>query len=81
MIRAALDGSLDGVPTRNDPVFGLAVPREVEDVPARVLTPRSTWADPEAYDRAAGRLAAMFRDNFSRFADAAPEEVRAAGPE
>ena len=81
MIRAALDGSLDGVPTRTDPVFGLAVPREVAGVPARVLTPRSTWADPEAYDRAAGRLASMFRDNFSSFADAAPKEVRAAGPE
>ena len=80
MIRAALDGSLDDAPTRTDPVFGLAVPREVEDVPTRVLTPRSTWTDPEAYDRAAARLATMFRDNFARFADACPEEVRAAGP-
>jgi phosphoenolpyruvate carboxykinase (ATP) len=80
MIRAALDGSLDGAPTRTDPVFGLAVPLEVEGVPAQVLTPRSTWADPAAYDRAAARLAAMFRENFSHFAEASPEEVRAAGP-
>ena len=81
MIRAALDGSLDDAPTRTDPVFGLAVPLEVEGVPAQVLTPRSTWADPEAYDRAAARLADMFRDNFSGFADASPEEVRRAGPQ
>ena len=80
MIHAALEGSLDGVPSRTDPVFGLAVPLEVEGVPARVLTPRSTWADAEAYDRAAARLATMFKDNFASFADAAPEEVRAAGP-
>ncbi len=79
-IRAALDGSLDDAPTRADPVFGLAVPLEVAGVPSQVLTPRAAWTDPEAYDRAAARLAAMFRDNFSRFADAAPAEVRAAEP-
>ena len=81
MIRAALDGSLDGTPTRTDPVFGLAVPLDVQGVPREVLTPRTTWTDPGAYDRAAARLAAMFRENFSSFADASPEEVRAAGPE
>src|SRR5512145_3033812 len=33
MIRAALDGSLDRVKTETDPVFGLAVPTTVPDVP------------------------------------------------
>ena len=44
-----------------------------------LLDPRSTWADPEAYDRKARELAQMFRDNFARHADA-PPEVAAAGP-
>jgi phosphoenolpyruvate carboxykinase (ATP) len=45
-----------------------------------LLDPRSTWADPEAYDRKARELARMFRDNFEQFADDAGEAVAAAGP-
>ena len=53
MVRAALDGSLGRVPTRLDPNFGVEVPLSCPDVPASFLDPRATWADPEAYDRAA----------------------------
>jgi phosphoenolpyruvate carboxykinase (ATP) len=49
-------------------------------VPPGVLTPRSTWADPSAYDTQARKLAQMFEDNFRAFADTASKEVRAAGP-
>ena len=42
-----------------------------------LLDPRSTWNDPDAYDRKARELARMFRDNFEKFADAG--EVAAAG--
>ena len=80
MIRAALAGRLDHVPTEADPVFGLAVPTSVPDVPSEVLNPRDTWADAAAYDEAAARLAGMFRENFVHFEDRAPESVRAAGP-
>jgi phosphoenolpyruvate carboxykinase (ATP) len=80
MIRAVLDGTLDGVPTRPDPVFGLAVPTAVPGVPAAVLDPRGTWADGSRYDAQAGRLAAMFRENFARFTDQVTEAVRKAGP-
>jgi len=45
-----------------------------------LLDPRSTWVDPEAYDRKARELARMFRDNFEQFAAAAGPEVAAAGP-
>ena len=44
----------------------------VED---KLLTPRETWRDPEAYDRKARELARMFRDNFEKkFAADAPAE-------
>ena len=80
MVRAALDGKLDDVETRTDPVFGIAVPVAVPDVPLEVLDPRNTWADKSAYDTQANKLANMFKDNFGKFADQVSEEVRSAGP-
>ncbi len=80
MVRAALDGSLADVPTRADPVFGVHVPRSVSHVPDQVLVPRDTWSDPAAYDAQAKKLAAMFRENFARYADEVSGDVRRAGP-
>jgi phosphoenolpyruvate carboxykinase (ATP) len=80
LLHAALEGDLEGVETRTDPVFGLAVPVRAPGVDERLLDPRSTWRDPEAYDRKARELARLFADNFAaRFPDA-DEAVRAAGP-
>ncbi|MHB8398795.1 MAG: phosphoenolpyruvate carboxykinase (ATP) [Candidatus Limnocylindrales bacterium] len=80
MVRAALSGALDDVATVRDPIFGLEVPVSCPDVPPAFLSPRSTWADGEAYDRAAARLATMFAENFVKFADSVTPGVAAAGP-
>jgi phosphoenolpyruvate carboxykinase (ATP) len=81
LLTAALSGSLDGSEMRLDPVFGLEVPHSAHGVDAALLDPRSTWADPSAYDAKARELAAMFRENFEkRFAGAVDEAVAAAGP-
>jgi phosphoenolpyruvate carboxykinase (ATP) len=80
MLRAALSGELDGVEYREDPIFGFEVPVEIAGVETRLLDPRSTWRDPDAYDRKARELARMFRDNFQQFADDAGEAVVSAGP-
>ncbi|MEO6445981.1 MAG: phosphoenolpyruvate carboxykinase (ATP) [Gemmatimonadaceae bacterium] len=79
MVRAALAGQLDTVPTVTDPVFQLHMPSTVPDVPDEVLDPRKTWADGAAYDTQASKLAGMFRKNFETFGsvDAA---LLAAGP-
>lgn len=80
MVRAALDGALNDVPTRAHPIFGVAVPVACPDVPSEVLDPRATWPDPGAYDAQARRLAAMFVENFRTFANEVSDEVRNAGP-
>jgi phosphoenolpyruvate carboxykinase (ATP) len=80
MVRAALDGRLDGVPTVEDPIFRVAVPGSCPDVPAEFLQPRATWQDKGAYDRGARELARMFADNFAKYAEGASESVRDAGP-
>lgn len=80
MVRAALDGTLEDVPTREDPVFGLRVPTSLPGVPSDVLDPRSTWQDPARYDAQAQHMAEMFREKFAVFADQVEQAVRDAGP-
>jgi phosphoenolpyruvate carboxykinase (ATP) len=81
MLHAALGGELADAEFRTDPVFGFDVPVHVPGVDGRLLDPRSTWKDADAYDRKARELARLFADNFSkRFADV-DESIRAAGPQ
>ncbi|MDA8203801.1 MAG: phosphoenolpyruvate carboxykinase (ATP) [Chloroflexi bacterium] len=80
MVRAALEGDLEGVPMTTDPIFGLQVPTTCPDVPADVLQARSTWSDPAAYDAQARKLARMFVENFRTFADGVSPETLAAAP-
>jgi phosphoenolpyruvate carboxykinase (ATP) len=80
LLHAALSGGLAGAEFRTDELFGFEVPTAVPGVDSSLLDPRSTWRDPEAYDRRARELAQMFRQNFEQFvADAGPD-VAAAGP-
>ncbi len=72
LLHAALSGKLDSVEYRVDDVFGLEVPVSVPGVDPALLDPRSTWADPDAYDAKAAELAAMFRANFAKFDDVEP---------
>jgi phosphoenolpyruvate carboxykinase (ATP) len=81
LLHSALSGRLLEAEYRRDPLFDFMVPVEVPGIDPELLDPRATWSDPEEYDRRAGELAAMFRDNFERFADEAGPEVAAAGPQ
>src|ERR1051326_9000023 len=74
LLHAALSGGLEDVEYRVDPVFGFRVPLAVPGVEASLLDPRSTWSNPETYDRKAQELARMFRDNFEKFDE--PELAR-----
>ena len=80
MVRAATAGELDDVETRRHPIFNVDVPVSCPGVPDEVLDPQSTWDDPDAYKSQAKELAAMFIDNFQKFADDVPREVLDAGP-
>jgi phosphoenolpyruvate carboxykinase (ATP) len=80
LLNAALDGSLNKVTFRADETFGFLVPEAVPGVDAKILNPRTTWADPVAYDRQATRLADMFVENFEKFLPHVDEAVKAAAP-
>ncbi len=80
MLSEAIDGNLDEVSYYTEPVFGLRIPENIEGVPKKILRPRNTWQDKEAYDRKAAQLAKMFQQNFERFSKKASKELLAAGP-
>ena len=80
MIRAALVGRARRRRATRDPIFNIDIPTSCPDVPAAVLQPRTTWANGADYDAQATKLARMFRENFTAFADGVGADVIAAGP-
>ena len=80
MITAALNGELANVSYTKHPIFGVEVPASVPNVPAEILDARNTWADKEAYDRAAVELAEKFVNNFQKYAEFASEEILLGAP-
>jgi phosphoenolpyruvate carboxykinase (ATP) len=77
MVNAAIEGRLAGADFVAERFFGLSIPSGVPDVPSDVLDPRGAWADTSAYDEAARKLAALFFENFKRFAEHASPEILA----
>jgi phosphoenolpyruvate carboxykinase (ATP) len=75
LLAAALNGSLAVSQWNHDPVFGFRIPVAVNGVDSAILNPRDTWADKDAYDAQAKKLAGMFRDNFKKFVPFVDERV------
>lgn len=78
LLTAALNGSLEKVEFRKDPNFGFDVPVALDGVDAALLDPRSTWADPAAYDAQAQKLVDMFSKNFEQYVAFIDDDVKAA---
>jgi phosphoenolpyruvate carboxykinase (ATP) len=84
LTRAIIDGIHSGeladAPTVPDPTFGFGTVTECAGVPSQVLQPRETWADKDAFDATARKLATLFRDNFRNYEASVRPDVRDAGP-
>ncbi|MCI2147144.1 MAG: phosphoenolpyruvate carboxykinase (ATP) [Clostridiales bacterium] len=80
MVTAALNGEIEDADFRHDSIFNVDIPQSCAGVPSEVMNPRDTWADKDAYDETACRLAGMFQKNFSdNYPDMDPE-IAGAGP-
>ncbi|SHE81386.1 phosphoenolpyruvate carboxykinase (ATP) [Thermoanaerobacter uzonensis DSM 18761] len=79
MVTAALNGSLDGVEFVKDPIFNLNIPTSCPGVPSEILNPKNTWADKEAYEKAAKNLALRFAENFKKYKDVT-NDIKKSGP-
>ena len=80
MVEAAQSGISDDSEFGHDERFNLDVPTSCPGVPDELLNPRSTWADKDAYDATAEKLAQMFVENAEKRLQSMTPEVRAAGP-
>ncbi len=81
LLAAALDGTLAEVEMRVDPNFRFRVPVAVPGIDTKILNPRETWADTDAYDAMARKLVGMFRDNFKKFEAHVGDDVLSAAPQ
>lgn len=80
IVAAIHSGKLQEASVQVDPTFGFEVVTECPDVPANCLLPRGTWKDPAAYDATALKLAALFRENFKKYAATASDSLKSGGP-
>ena len=80
MITAALNGSLNNVEYKTNPVFGIITPSTCPNVPSEILNPKDTWIDKEAYDNVANSLAKLFINNFKKYEAGVNADIVAAAP-
>ncbi len=81
IIDAILDGTIENAEFETMPIFNFEVPKALHDVETGILNPRDSWADKDAYDVQARKLAQMFIENFKKFANnPAGQALESAGP-
>ena len=66
IVNCALCGRLEEMEYVEDPLFHILIPKRCPSVPPEVLLPRNTWADKEAYDVRARKLAHEFSARFDK---------------
>jgi phosphoenolpyruvate carboxykinase (ATP) len=66
LVDAALSGKLSKVPCAADPLFHFDVPEDVPGVPKELLIAKNTWADKDAYEARAQKLAREFSASFDK---------------
>ena len=66
MVNAALSGDLNDVEYAHDPLFHVDIPKSCPGVPPEILFPKNTWADKDAYDKQAQKLAEQFSAAFDK---------------
>jgi len=83
--RAVIDGILSGdilkEPTEILPGFNFKVPMQLAGVESKLLNPRHTWSNPDAYDQATANLSAQFKENFAKYTGVSARIILEGGPQ
>ena len=67
MLTAILDGELENEEFTPDPNFKILIPSNVPNIDSKILNPRNTWDDKDAYDAKANELIQLFKTNFTKY--------------
>lgn len=80
IVTAVLNGTIEDSEFCHDERFNLDIPQSCPGVDSKLLNPKTTWADGDAYEAQADKLAEMFRENFETKYHHMPQAVIDAGP-
>ncbi len=72
IVDAIHSGALKDAPTQTDSIFGFDIVTRCPHVPDEMLIPRNAWADPNAYDVTARKLAESFQKNYDAMQSGGP---------
>jgi phosphoenolpyruvate carboxykinase (ATP) len=81
VIDGILSGDILKEPTEILPGFNVKIPTKLAGVDSKLLNPRNTWANPQAYDEAAANLIAQFKANFTKYTGVSEKIVKEGGPQ
>ena len=76
LVYAAVSGKLNDVAYETDPIFSFEIPEECPGVPAAILNPRRMAKDQGEYELRAVQLARKFMEDFARYENEMPENMR-----
>ncbi|CAB1081852.1 Phosphoenolpyruvate carboxykinase [ATP] (EC [Olavius algarvensis Delta 1 endosymbiont] len=76
LIYAAVSGKLNDAAYETDPVFSFEIPTDCPGVPAAILNPRRLAKDQGEYEMRAVQLAKKFMEDFARYENEMPENMR-----
>ncbi len=80
IVSAILNGKLQAAEYKKFPYFQFEIPTAVVGVDSKLLDPRLTWSNQEAFDQSAKTLAQKFRENFAQKFSTVSELIKNAGP-
>ena len=67
VVNAIQSGALENTETDHLDILNLDIPKSITGVDEQYINPRNAWADPEAYDAQARKLAVLFAENMTQF--------------
>ena len=79
ILDSILDGTLKNASADHNDFLGFDVPTECPKVPNKIIKPRNTCSDGNAYDNAAFKMANMFQEKFKQFEEGSSYEIILAG--